>query len=183
MSEKFWILEPHKTRLAKWDSGNIWKKRDSAQEGYAGFGGPANRLLDLRVVPKTADIPDFVWTVPDCLIRTEALDMLHDQGFTGFQVRHVWARLDSSLVQDGSGADDAVVEVSSMASARVENVWELVVTGWGGLAGPGSGVTRVPNTEIWEGYPELVADSRLGRVGRHRLLHSLAISVRAFGIR
>jgi len=154
MSEKFWVLESPRVRLAKWDTGNVWKKRDSpiseldsGRDEYTGFGGPSNRLLDLRVVLKSREVQDFVWTIPDCLIRSRVLDMFHEQNFTGFQVRHVRARLDTSL-KSGDSADEAV------PGAHVQGLWELVVTGWGGVATPESGVTRIPNTNIWQGCPD-----------------------------
>ncbi|MCE5200251.1 MAG: hypothetical protein ABFD54_07270 [Armatimonadota bacterium] len=141
MSEKFWILELSGTRTARWDTGNKWRKHDyedclanSDKETYISFGGPANRVSNLRVVLKTKDIGDFVWTIPDCLIQSHVLEMFRNEGFTGFEARQALTRIESSTLEP--------------------DLWELMVTGWGGMATAKSGVVRIPETNIWEGYPD-----------------------------
>lgn len=159
MSERYWILDSPKKRIARWDTGNIWRKSDHGHDlmypskgAYSRFGGPASRMTELRVVVDTKDVPDFVWTVPDCMIRGRVLAMFRDQGFKGFEVRPVQVRVDRGPQGvDSPGRDEEELEADT---ETVQDLWELLVTGWGGIALADSGVIRVPNTNIWEGLPD-----------------------------
>ena len=80
------------------------------------------RMPFLRVVLPHTDVEDFVHTwYGEWLIQDHVLRVLRDNGITGFEVKLVDARFAKS---------DSAPPV----------LWELVVTGWGGL-----GPTRVRN--------------------------------------
>lgn len=149
MSEKFWILHSSQKRLARWDEDNIWEKTDYRdrltghhKRKFTWFGGPASRLGELRVLLRSKRIPDFVWTIPDCLIQDRTLDMLRNQGFTGFEARPTRVRWDKNWLSDTTGDEG------------IPRLWELLVMGWGGMARPESGVLPIPDTDRWEGRPD-----------------------------
>ncbi len=80
------------------------------------------RLKDLSVVLPDSQVQDFVWTwYSECLIQDHTLEMLRSNGLTGFDVRPVKARFSTSAHQP-------------------PRLWELVLTGWAGLAGRKSGI-------------------------------------------
>lgn len=146
MSEKFWILDQRGNRSAGWDKGNLWRESDYSDysgdygEGsYVGFGGPAKRLAELRVVLKTKSVPDVIWTVCDCLVQDRVLQMLREQGFMGFEARRARVRREADTTHSDTG---------------LPTYWELLVTGWGGMARPESGIAHVPGTDRWEGHPD-----------------------------
>src|SRR5436190_1573812 len=83
---------------------------------------PGKRLTDLTVVLADDEVEDLVWTwYSDCLVQARTLKLLHKCGFRGFEVRPVTARFKRS-------------------SARPPALWELVLTGWAGMAPVASGI-------------------------------------------
>ena len=157
MAEKFWILESPQARSARWDKGNLWRKsdyfdylHDDAGSGkYISYGGPANRISELRVVLQSSNITDFCWTLTDCLVRNQILEMVHEMPFTGYEARRAIVRWDPSVMDS-----DVEQRCSNPADDYKPLYWELLVTGWGGLASEESGVTRIANTNTWEGFPD-----------------------------
>ncbi|MCE5315146.1 MAG: hypothetical protein ABFD49_03630 [Armatimonadota bacterium] len=154
-NEKFWILESPRKRTAMWDKGNLWRKSDyldcpksTGRESFLTFGGPANRIGELRVVLHGRTASDFVWTIPDCLVHDRALELLLREGLTGFETRRARVRWESNR-----GSVDADAENDWLSSKSLD-YHELLVTGWGGLAAERSGVRRISNTNIWEGFPD-----------------------------
>lgn len=82
---------------------------------------PRRRALDV-VLPGRA-IKDFVWVWgSDCLIQEGVLAVFRENGFTGYEVRPARAHFRG----DPLGVPPPL--------------WELVVTGWAGMASPESGV-------------------------------------------
>jgi hypothetical protein len=82
---------------------------------------PEHRRAGRRLTPLSVELPatvtDFVWTWGgDCLIQRNVLTAFREAGITGFDARPAKAEPGREL-------------------------WELVVTGWGGLAPPESGIT------------------------------------------
>jgi hypothetical protein len=148
MPEKFWILDSNKIRSAIWDQGNKWRTADSDAnfDTLVSFGGPANRLSDLRAVLTANKVPDIAWTIPDCLIQQRVLEMFREEGFTGFKTHPAVVRWEPKKL--GTASDDAS-EISELPP-----YFELVVTGWGGVAREESGVSLIPGTNIWGGYPD-----------------------------
>ena len=82
------------------------------------------RISDLEVIIPCDPIPSVIFTwISECLVQDTALQVLRDEGLTGFSTRPAKARLKDSY---------AMVSVS-----------ELVVTGWGGVAPEASGIREV----------------------------------------
>src|SRR5262245_34343349 len=81
------------------------------------------RLTDLSVCLPDKHVEDFVWTwLSESLIQDHVLSFLKKQHFTGFEVKPVKARF------------------KRQSAESPPKLWELVVTGWGGLAPPESGI-------------------------------------------
>jgi hypothetical protein len=79
-------------------------------------------LTDLNVVLSDGPVEDFVWTwYSECLMQDRTLELLRKHQFTGFETKPVIARFEK-------GAEDP------------PRLWELVVTGWAGMAKPESGI-------------------------------------------
>ncbi|MHB9037732.1 MAG: hypothetical protein ACYC64_13820 [Armatimonadota bacterium] len=161
MTDKFWVLEAPRRRAARWDKGNLWRKSDyldcpksTGRESFLTFGGPANRIGELRAILQSRDTSDFVWTIPDCLIQNHVLEVMRDEGLTGFEVRRARVRWDATLLSPEPTCEDDREPNGSPETSGIPMFWELMVTGWGGLAAEGSGVWRVADSNIWEGFPE-----------------------------
>jgi len=83
------------------------------------------RTTDLKVVLPKRQTFDVMWTWHnECLLQQRALDALRQKGFTGFEVKPVEARF------------------KRRAPSEPPRFWELVVTGWAGMASPESGSMR-----------------------------------------
>jgi hypothetical protein len=81
------------------------------------------RVSELAVVLPSLSPKDFVWTwMSECLIQDHVLDLFRAEGVTGFEARRARARF----------RDEPAI--------RPPGLWELVVTGWGGVAPEESGV-------------------------------------------
>ena len=127
MGIKFWKLAPPEStsRLAEWDDsvklgGPIYCR---ANPGHQRAG---QRLTDLSVILPRNDVQDIVWTWrSECLVQDALLNALREQGFSGFDVRPVKARVETN--------DDR----------PAPTLWELVITGWAGIAPPRSGVRLI----------------------------------------
>ena len=111
-------------RLAEWDhdamEGDHKIVYCPVNPGHQRAGGP--RLKDLNVTLPKPVPQDFVWTwYSECLIQDHVLEMFRKEGFTGFDVKPVTARFAKS----------------GLAAPKL---WEFVLTGWGGMARPESGI-------------------------------------------
>ena len=85
---------------------------------------PGKRIGDLSVKLTSHEVPDVVWTwYSECLVQERVLNLLRQNSVTGYTTRQ------------------ATVRFKHPAKKRVPFLWELVVTGWGGLAPPDSGVS------------------------------------------
>lgn len=124
MKSRFWNLDPpdDERKLAEWDDsvvlgGPIYC---SANPGHRRAG---KRLTNLSVVLPRRDVPDFVWTwKSECLVQDRVLTVFREHGITGFEVR------------------PASAHFRVRTEADPPRLWELVVTGWGGVAPEASGV-------------------------------------------
>lgn len=126
MTTKFWnVYGPDTNRkCAEWAD-------EMGEEGLEGIFCPANpghqrggkRLVDLSVVLPGKHMQDFVWTwYSECLVQDRVLHSFGEQGFTGFEVKPVKVRF------------------KKKTDHPPPKLWELVVTGWGGVAPPASGI-------------------------------------------
>lgn len=123
MRPPFWCLESSESlrRLAEWEEGRV---------ELESIGCPLNelhrhsgkRLSDLSIVLPGRTVEDFVWTwYSECVLQDGTLNWLRGCGFTGYQVKPVTARFKKSV-------------------ARPPRLWEMVLTGWAGMADAASGI-------------------------------------------
>jgi len=93
-----------------------------ANEGHQ---RPGKRLTGLSVTLPGYNIEDFVWTwYSECLITDRVLELFKDSGVTGFEVKPVRAAF-------------------KRAQESPPRLWQLVVTGWAGIAPPESGIKLI----------------------------------------
>ena len=126
MADRFWRLRDTGSthRLAEWnhDEMEVEQVVCPIEPGHR-HGG--RRLTDLSVILPRGPIQDFVWTwYSECLMQDHILDLFRREGFTGFEARPAKAKLKK-------GAE------------KPPMLWELAVTGWGGVVRPESGVKRI----------------------------------------
>ena len=119
----FWNLEsPSSTReQANWDDGMDWERIVCpVNPGHQRAG---KRITDLHIVVPSHGISDFIRTpvLSYCVIRDQVMRLFRKEGITGFVVKPVKVQC--------SRTDEAP-----------PILWELVVTGWAGMAKPASGV-------------------------------------------
>ena len=126
MDEPFWSLDylGQISRLAWWNEDEV----DCApifcpiNPGHQ-RAGP--RLNDLSVILPRKPVQDLLWTwMSECLIQENVRELFLEHGLTGFTTKPVKARF------DGKGGANSV-----------PMLWELVVTGWGGMARDASGIS------------------------------------------
>jgi hypothetical protein len=132
VTTKFWQLSgPRSTaRLAEWVPeemdletvvcpASIWHQR----------GG--KRLTDLSIALRGKnDVQDFVWTwLSECLFQDRVLGLFRVELLTGFEVESVKARF------------------KRWRPEEPPTLWELVVTGWAGVAPPESGIKLVTHCD------------------------------------
>lgn len=129
LGNDFWVVRgPESTRgLAEWARGeNKLGQIVCPIDPHHRRGG--KRLTDLSVTLARGVVKDFVWTWQnDCLIQDRVLNIFRQNDLTGFEIKPVKARFKQS--------DDAVEPPPIL--------WELVPTGWAGLASADSGIKIV----------------------------------------
>lgn len=121
---QFWHLaSPDSTaRYAEWVDGEIETEKVTCpvNEGHQRGG---KRLTDLSIALRGAGVEDFVWTwYSECLVQDHVLDLFRRSGFTGFDVKPVKARF------------------KRPSEHEPPRLWELIVTGWAGMASAESGI-------------------------------------------
>lgn len=124
---QFWRLGHAESaaRFAEWVDGEMELEQVICpiSEGHRRGG---KRLTNLSVALRGKRVEDFVWTwCSDCLIQDHVLELFRKSGFTGFDVRPVKAKF-----KRASGGEPP-------------RLWELVVTGWAGIAPPESGIKLI----------------------------------------
>ncbi len=126
-------------RLAEWDdSVRLESVRYPVDPGHARVG---KRLTDLSVLLTSRRIPDFVWTwYSDCLIQDHVLRFFRGQGFTGFDVKPCSGSHEDRARRPDLCDDNPGLRAGEAAQLEIPTLWELVVTGWAGVAPPESGV-------------------------------------------
>lgn len=131
-SDTFWRLGYPRSmaRCARWAPGEVGLETivcpENALHQRAG-----RRLSDLSVVLPRLPVEDIVWTYySECLIQNRVVELFRRLGFTGYELRPVRARFN----QPSKGAPP--------------ELWELWVTGWGGMAPPESGVKVVDHCKV-----------------------------------
>lgn len=124
---QFWRLNsPGSTsKLAEWihDEMELEQIICPINKGHQRGG---KRLTDLSVTLPSGTVQDFVWTWQnECLLQDHVLELLQANGLTGFEVKPVKAKFRYAL------------------NRKPPRMWELVVTGWAGMASPESGIRLV----------------------------------------
>lgn len=142
MNSKFWHLDPPESLrgLAEWVDEEIEVETIycTADPGDQRAG---ERLSNLSVLLTSKRITDFVWTwYSECLIQDRTLTLFREEGFTGFEVKPVKARMKVRAKHPDPCDDNPGLKAEDAAEMEIPTVWELVVTGWGGVAPPESGV-------------------------------------------
>jgi len=135
MSEKFWHLNWPDSTLgrADWDDDvDIESIVCPLKEGHR---GGEKRITDLHIVLLSKRITDFIW-VHECIIQDRVLKMFQEEGFTGFEVKPVQARMKRKYKK----AFTADANSTEYEEIEIPTLWELIVTGWGGIAPSESGV-------------------------------------------
>ena len=105
----------------------------------------AGRQIRYRYVELTSTwIADFVWTwTSDCFLPERTLALFQEAELTGFDVRPVTVRWKVRRAQPDPEDSNPGVAGRVAAQVPVPRLWELVVTGRGGVAPPDSGVRLV----------------------------------------
>lgn len=124
---RFWHLAiPDSTaRYAEWVNDEMDLEQVICPVN-AGHRRGGKRLTDLSIALRGAGVEDFVWTwLRNCLIQDHVLDLFRRSGFTGFDVKPVKARFKRASEQ------------------QPPRLWELVTTGWAGMASAKSGIRLI----------------------------------------
>jgi hypothetical protein len=119
---KFWHLYKTGRDRADWDDGmDLEQILCPVNPGHRRGG---ERTTNLRIVLSgntIADVEDFIW-LHECVIQDHVLQLFRENGVTGFEVKPVKARF-----EEGNNSPPIL--------------WEIVTTGWAGVAPPESGIT------------------------------------------
>jgi hypothetical protein len=125
MNHSFWLLKgPPTQRLAQEASDS--KFETIICPVHAGHQRAGRLIGGLSIIVDPSGVKDFVWTwTNDILVSPRVIDLFNKHHVTGFEVR------------------SAKVSYSKTAKARPPNLFEFLVTGWGGWAAPAAGVRLV----------------------------------------
>lgn len=129
---QFWHLASpdSTTRYAEWVPGEIETEKIICPTS-AGHRRGGRRLTSLSVALRGAGVEDFVWTwYSECLVQDHVLDLFRRSGFTGFDVKPVKAKF------------------KRCSETEPPRLWELIVTGWAGMATAESGVKLVEHCDV-----------------------------------
>jgi len=123
VAQNFWRLESpdYDHKQVSWDDGMDWESIVCPiNQGHQRAG---KRITDLHIILNPQKITDFMWTpvFSYCLISDAVFKLFKKEGLSGFEVKPVKSRV------EGSNNTPPVF-------------WELVLTGWGGLATHKSGI-------------------------------------------
>jgi hypothetical protein len=123
MTSTFWLLRAPRTQpLAENVPG--MKSERIVCPTHDGHKRGGKRLSDLSVIVHPLGLRDFTWTwLSDVLISPRVLDLFEKHHVTGFEAR------------------PATVSYPKGIKAAPPEMFELVVTGWGGFAAPSAGVS------------------------------------------
>ena len=125
MSTSFWLLDPpaNQRRATLVPDTKHEQLVCSSDDGHNRGG---RRLGDLSVTIDPSGIKDFTWTWrSDLLVSRRVLDLFEKYRVTGFETRPV------------------TISYVKPSQAPPPEMFEIVVTGWAGMAAPAAGVTLV----------------------------------------
>lgn len=128
--DQFWHLAspPLASRYAEWDDDmDIEQVVCPIDEGHRRGG---KRLSNLSIVLQSRRVQDFEWTwYNECLVQDHVLELFQRFGITGYDVKPVKTRF------------------KRYSEHKPPKLWELVVTGWAGMAPPESGIKLVEHCQ------------------------------------
>jgi len=127
----FWNLRgPESTaKLAEWVSEEMDLETVTCpiNDGHQRSG---KRLTDLSIALPGGAVQDVVWTwYSECLIQDHVLNLFKASGFTGYDVKPVKAKFKRA------------------SEHQPPRLWELIVTGWAGMASAESGIRLIERCE------------------------------------
>ncbi len=122
MGDQFWHMHaPNAPPEAEWDHGKVELETVKCPVDPM-HQRSGKRLNDLSVVLSDGPLNDVIRTwYTEFLVQDRTLNILRASGVTGFDVKPVKARYEKS-------------------SEKPPKLWEICVTGWGGIADPSSGI-------------------------------------------
>ncbi len=127
---------------AEWDEGMTKvAKRACAREPYRRHPNLV-RTGPLRVKLVADPVEDFVWTLYGELMgQTHVVDLLRDEAVTGFEASAVESRWKNRDKDWEPGDSNSGLSPSEIAEAGPPpRLWEIGITGWGGLAHADAGI-------------------------------------------
>jgi hypothetical protein len=144
MSIRFWHLDsPRNQKLATVDGDTKFEQITClSNEGHVRGG---RRLGDLSASIDPAGIKDFTWTWSNDMLASERLlEVFLKHRVTGFEIR------------------PANISYSKRSQTKPPALYELIVTGWGGMASSAAGLTLVKSCPACNHRNYAIADpSRL----------------------
>jgi hypothetical protein len=123
MNTVFWLLQtPHNQKHATLaDDTRLEQISCPADAGHRRGG---RRIGDVRATIDPSGIKDFTWTWQNDILACEhLLDVFLKHRVTGYEIR------------------PATVSYSKRSTAKPPKLYELIITGWGGMASNAAGVT------------------------------------------
>lgn len=141
MNQKFWHLtSPDSTKgLVTWsDNVDVEGIKCPITSTHDRRG---KRITDLDVLLTSKHIKDFMWTwINECLIQDNILSQFKDQGFSGFDVKPVSVGIKFKSKEYDPCDDNPGIKTKDAVQIEIPKLWELVITGWSGIAPPESGI-------------------------------------------
>jgi hypothetical protein len=135
---RYWFLSrPPYTPTLQWDKEAGRRTIQNVCPVDPAHNRSGKRPGELQLILPDTQLQDFAWTsYGDCLIQDRVLKEFTSAGFTGFYSRPVHLRREHD------------------ATELLPTLWELQITGWGGMARAESGVTRTERCPIcgWQIY-------------------------------
>jgi hypothetical protein len=122
MTSNFWLLEPpHNQKLATLAEDTKLEQISCPADENHRRGG--RRLGDVRATIEPSGIKDFTWTWQhDMLASEHLLDAFLKHRVTGYEIR------------------PTTVSFSRQSTARPPALYEIITTGWGGMASNAAGL-------------------------------------------
>lgn len=157
---RFWELElQHSLRgLAEWADGREFELEVCSVNSQHRF--PYYKT-GLSVLLTSKKIDDIVWTwYHDLLVQDRVLRQFREEGFTGFEARPVEVGTKVRAKEPDPCATNPGLKARDAGRLEIPTFWEIVRTGWGGLAPPESGIhltERCPgcNRQKYSGWTDV----------------------------
>ncbi|MGQ0676433.1 MAG: double-CXXCG motif protein [Rhodospirillales bacterium] len=141
MPQQFWQLKkPASDDRAEWDHPKMDLEQVTCPVS-PGHRRSGRRLTELSVVLAKKRVDDLVWTwQSELLVQDRVLVALRDHGLTGFTAKKAYARFKGDT------------------KATPPRLWEIQVTGWGGMAVDGAGIRLIQHCPACRYFKYSVAD-------------------------